>query len=313
MTGLAATPVNPPLIPGSPEWTREITASKVSAILGLSPWQSKFAIWHEMAGWLPPREESDTTAEMSRGHYLEPSIANWWADQYGAILRPGGCWRSKQYPWMVVSPDRLVMPSARSRTPVSLLEVKSSGTMDGWGPDGSDEIPAYYRVQVVLQLACLGLTVGHVAALLPRLQFRAYTIHFDADEFAWIREQVEEFKATLPGGANERVPDIDGDDSTYATVRKLHPELDGEDAEIDRELADRFLVAADGIKAMTSVWNQRRAEMGQAMGSASRAVHEGIVVATRQAKSGGTPYVSAPRKIPVLPALSIDGRMDDAG
>jgi putative phage-type endonuclease len=311
MTGLAATPIVP-LRPGSAEWCREVTASKVSAILGLSPWQSRFAIWHELAGWLPPREESDATDQQARGHYLEPAIAAWWADQYGAHLRPGGCWRSTRYPWMVVSPDRLVVAHRTGRKPVSVLEVKSSGSMDGWGPDGSDEVPAYYRAQVVLQLDCLGLPRGHVAVLLPRLQFRAYTIEYDADEAAWMREQIEAFMATLPGGANERVPDIDGDDSTYATVRRIHPELDGEEIEVDRELAESFLTAAAGTRAMDSLWSQRRAEMGQAMGNASRAVHEGVVVATRQARGGGTPFVSAPKKLPELPQR-IDTSMDDAG
>jgi hypothetical protein len=30
------------LVPGSAEWLREMTASKVAAVLGLSPWESPF-------------------------------------------------------------------------------------------------------------------------------------------------------------------------------------------------------------------------------------------------------------------------------
>src|SRR3954471_19969600 len=220
MTGVQADLVDPPLVPGSPEWRREVTASKVAAILGLSPWKSRFAMYYDMAGLLPPE---DMTVNQARGHYLEHAIGQWFADQYGVHLRPGKCWRSREHPWMVVTPDRLIYPHRYSRTPQAPLEIKTSGDYDNWCPDGSDEIPPYYRCQLVMQMDALGLPIGHLAVLLPRLAFRAYTIHFDHEEAAWMRKEVLDFVATLPGGPNEQVPDIDSDDSTYSALRRLHP------------------------------------------------------------------------------------------
>ena len=40
---------NPPT-PGSDEWLRRVTASKVPAILGVSRFKSQYTLWHEMAG-----------------------------------------------------------------------------------------------------------------------------------------------------------------------------------------------------------------------------------------------------------------------
>ncbi|MER2224040.1 MAG: hypothetical protein ABS976_20875, partial [Rhodococcus sp. (in: high G+C Gram-positive bacteria)] len=39
--------------PGSPEWLKLITASKIPSILGISRFKSQFSLWHEMAGNLP--------------------------------------------------------------------------------------------------------------------------------------------------------------------------------------------------------------------------------------------------------------------
>ena len=40
----------PDLQPGSPDWQTRMTASKVAAVLGLSPWESRFSLWHRMSG-----------------------------------------------------------------------------------------------------------------------------------------------------------------------------------------------------------------------------------------------------------------------
>src|SRR3954453_14820737 len=90
------------LVPGSPEWLRELTASKVAAVLGLSPWQSRFSLWYRMSGGLP--EEPQTPAQ-STGDHREAGVAAWVADEFDLYLDPGGCWRNRERPWQVASPD----------------------------------------------------------------------------------------------------------------------------------------------------------------------------------------------------------------
>lgn len=307
MTGLQADLVDPPLIPGSPEWHREITASKVSAILGLSPWKSRFAQYYDMAGLLPP---VDMTTNQARGHWLEDAIARWFADQHGVHLRPGKCWRSREHPWMVVTPDRLIFPHRYGRQPQAVLEIKTSGSNEEWGPDGSDEIPPHYRVQIMLQLDCLGLPVGYCAVLLSRLQFRSYTIRHDPDEAAWIRQEVLKFRDTLPGGPNEQVPDIDEDDSTYQALRAMHPNMEDRDVPISPELARRFIETKQHQLQSKAAWTGMQSEMAQVMGSAKRAVliREGqdpLVIATRKRSGSGDPYVAAPQTLPPWEALLV--------
>jgi hypothetical protein len=125
--------------PGSPEWIRCMTASKVAAVLGLSPWQSRFSLWYEMAGAV---EHQSGTPQQARGHYLEDGVARWVADQHGLTLAPGGCWRNRTRPWQVASPDRLVTSLMQQQTggtgyriPSAVVEVKTSTDWEAWGPD----------------------------------------------------------------------------------------------------------------------------------------------------------------------------------
>lgn len=58
--------------PGTPAWRRYLTASKISAVMRTSPWQTRFQLWHEMAGNIEPNPPHPAVLE--RGHILEPAV-----------------------------------------------------------------------------------------------------------------------------------------------------------------------------------------------------------------------------------------------
>ena len=72
--------------PGSPEWARLVTASKVAGILGISPWDSQYKVWCVMAGLIPPDPENEA---MRRGNMLEDAILNWWLADHPAAIELG--------------------------------------------------------------------------------------------------------------------------------------------------------------------------------------------------------------------------------
>src|SRR5205823_13949319 len=65
--------------PGSPEWhaarARGLGGSEIAAVLGLSPWESKFSLWHRKMGLASPVVETD---EMYWGKLHEPTILAEW-------------------------------------------------------------------------------------------------------------------------------------------------------------------------------------------------------------------------------------------
>ena len=52
--------MDPDYTPGSPAWTRRITATKVAAILGVSPWDSPRSMWAKMRGEMPEGMDAET-------------------------------------------------------------------------------------------------------------------------------------------------------------------------------------------------------------------------------------------------------------
>lgn len=269
---------------GDPEWLRVMSASKIAAVLGLSPWESRFSLYHRMTGAVQD-EGNDNTR---RGHYLEPAIAAWFADQHPDwLIEPTGTWLHPHRPWQAATPDRTAtLPDGE----VELVELKSSADDEGWGDPGTDAVPVYYRAQVLWQMDVLGLRRCHVAVLLPHLKFQAYVVDYDAAEAAFMRNAAEQFLADLRAGNR---PPIDDSTATYQVVRELHPDINGEETEVPAGLASEFLDAIDAEHDAKQAARLARARMADAMGSARYAVANQTRIARRQTTDGCTPYVVA--------------------
>jgi putative phage-type endonuclease len=269
---------------GDPEWLRVMSASKIAAVLGLSPWESKFSLYHRMTGAVTD-EGNDATR---RGHYLEPAIAAWFTDQHPDWrIEPTGTWLHKDRSWQAATPDRTAtLPDGD----VELVELKSSADDEGWGDPDTDQIPVYYRAQVIWQMDVLGLRRCHIAVLLPHLKFQAYVVDYDPAEAEFMRTAAEEFLADLQAGNR---PPIDDSTATYKVVRELHPDIDGEEREVPAELATEFLDAIDAEHDAKAAGRLARARMADAMGSARYAVANQTRIARRQTTDGCTPYVVA--------------------
>ena len=153
---------NPPR-PGTPEWRGMITASKVPTLLGLSPWSSPYALWHEMyAGLEPPAMEGD---HLRWGHLAEQSLVDWWLD-----ANPG--WQAGAGEITYTS-DALPFPNAvtldrraRRGRRFHIIECKTTRDMDQWGrPGDPDSVPAHYLAQVIFQMGVSGIHEASVVVL----------------------------------------------------------------------------------------------------------------------------------------------------
>jgi len=283
----------PVLLPGSPEWMRLATASKVPAMLGLSPYESPFSLWHRMAGLIPAVEDSDV---LRRGHYLEPAICEWFADQHPEMtVALAGTFYYAQNGRFAASPDRMVRgPGSWYRC----LEIKSSDRTGEWGRPYTDEIPVDYRVQAVWQMLCTGTTICHVAMLGAYLDFAEYTVHWDQAEADFIRHEVEAFMDSLPDGNHPQRPDLDSHSATYQAVQQLHPAIDGSDVELDHDLTVAYCTARTRLAAAQADETHTKSLVADAIGGAKRGRYLDQTIAQRQAKGAGTPYLVAGRNLP---------------
>lgn len=150
----------------SEDRTKYIGASRVAAILGLSPYQTPMGVWMDMTN---PEPRADTPAT-ERGRFLERGILEWGGHKLGAqrveygapISEPGIA--IPDAPWASVHPDGAYLVDGRWR----LGEVKTSRVAHAWGDNGTDQVPDWYLCQVQMQLAAVpDAEDAVVAAYLP--------------------------------------------------------------------------------------------------------------------------------------------------
>jgi putative phage-type endonuclease len=278
---------------GSDEWhaarKHGLGGSEIAAVLGLSPWESRFSLWHRKMGLASPIVMTDA---MHWGNVLEPVIRDEWNRRHDGEMfaQAAGTWSHYQHPWMVANPDgivrRYIRPSVAQVD--SLLEVKTSRDADGWGEPGTDEIPIYYRTQALWYLDVFGLDVCHFAVLIGGSDYREYRVEYSADEAEFMRSKARDFLDDLDTGKR---PSIDEHNATYQVIRDLHPDIVDERIDVPGPMATAYLAAIDAHKAASAEKQRTTAILADHMGSARRAYFDGQQIAMRVSRGITGPSV----------------------
>lgn len=283
--------------PGSDAWHEArrygVGGSEVAPIIGLSPFESRFSLWHRKKGTIPPLDLKD---EMEWGHRCEPMTADKYADEHPDMrVVTCGTYVHTDRPWQVANPDRMVLAGERPAKP---LELKYSLFGDGWGKAGTEEIPPYYRTQALWYLDVLGFDEIDVAVFIGgSADYREYTIKANAEEAKWLREQVKDFLDDLDTGT---LPDIDGHDATYQAIKELHPEIDGESHDVPLAVALDYIRSRAELDEAKTEAQRCAGILAEYIGTAQYAYCGGQKIASRQARRGGLPYLVAARNLQSL-------------
>lgn len=280
--------------PGSAAWDEAraglcITATEIAAVMGLSPWQSPFSLWHKKTGL--PTAPFEMAPAIEWGTRLEDAVALKWQEEHpGSLAAPAGTWRNRDREWQRATPDRLIYPQPEGEfdvpdKAVGLLEVKTSPFGDDWGPAGTDEIPVHYRCQIQWQLDTLGLDTCHVALLVGGYDYREYTVDYDEADALLLRKAAADFLDTV---RREERPPIDGADATYQTIRVQPDGREDRDVEIPFGLVCRWDAAYEAQQAASTELTTVRGEVLDLIGNGYRAVCEGRRIAYRTVRDGKT-------------------------
>ncbi len=301
--------------PGTEAWVQarstRLGGSEIAAILGLSPWQSRFSLWHAKAGLVPPDPDNRS---MEWGRRLEPVVAAKFCEEhpeYHAAFEQGQMYAHPERLWQSASPDVLLGDESalfdvdehgnlKPTVATTFCEVKTAARADAWW----DGIPVYYRCQVLWTMDVLGADRAYLAALISGSDYREFVIEMDDDaraDLAIMRAAGEEFMASL---AANQPPDLDDSYATYQTVRRLTPDIDPDtEHEVGRDLAEAFIAANQGLAEAERVQRRARTEIARHMGTANYAVCEGIRIARRQPARDGGPAVLVSTRKHLTPAL----------
>jgi putative phage-type endonuclease len=292
-------------VPGSSEWREfrrwRLGGSEIAAVLGLSPYESPLSLWLRKMGLAGPQQKR---AEMEWGNRLEPVVADKFFEADGRWPWGIGTPATYTHPerdWQAASPDRFVSYSTPAAGYAdSILEVKTAPYGDGWGIPGTDQIPVYYRCQVLWYLSTLGLTHAHIAVLIGGYDYREYFLELDQQALEDIDTLIVEGSAFIASMKGDRRPDIDSHDQTYQVLREQHPDIQaGEDVDLGEDLGLEYLITKDELHRASEWHTLVRAQVLDAMGSANYGTYLGERIVRRQAKGvDGLPFLASTRKDP---------------
>lgn len=208
-----------------------IGASDAAAILGLSPWGTPLSVYTSKVE--PIDEQVSESLPMWLGLRLEDVVAELFTARTG--LRTRGDNRQHTHPedaWLVCHLDYRVLGR-----PDELVECKTQSSRNGWGEDGTDDVPVYYWTQAQHEMLVTGGKVCHVPVLFGFYEFRSYRIERDEAFMTMWQQAAKDFwhdhvLARVP-------PPLEGDAFSRAVVRSRWPE---HDANLRRVPPERELV-----------------------------------------------------------------------
>lgn len=276
--------------PHSDEWhdarRLRIGASEMAAVLGLSPWQSPYSLWHLKAGQVAPDPDNPYT---EWGRRLEPVVAAKFRENHPELVASpsqGDAYAHANRPWQAASPDVLFADT--------FCEVKTAARADAW----QNGIPVYYRVQCLQTMDVLGFDHCYLAALISGSTYREYELVLDDDaraDLAIMRTAGQQFIDSLLAGTP---PDIDGSYATYQTLRRLHPDIELDvEHEVTRDVAEAFCDANQALAEAERIQRRARADVARHMKRAQYATCDGVRIARRQpARGDGPPVLVSTRK-----------------
>lgn len=146
-----------------------IGASEAPVVVGLSPWKTPLQLWRDKRGL---SDKGRATIAQRAGLALESIVIEELEEKIGRqVTQRQVQFFDTTHNWRWATVDGIAGDH--------LVEAKTSSSKDGWGEEGTDQIPPYYAVQVQHALACVGLEVAYVPVLFGTRDFCVYEIARD--------------------------------------------------------------------------------------------------------------------------------------
>jgi len=199
---------------------KHIGGSEIAALFGLSTFTSKWQLWMEKSGRIPPEDISSNKA-VQAGTFLESGIASWAAHRWGmAVSKVADYYTADDTPGMGASFDFITAEGHP-------VEIKwSSSFVSHWEYEGDTIIdaPEAYILQVQHQLACTDAEYGWLVGLI-RDEPRRMKIPRNDNIIGAIKGEVSAFWKSIEDGV-EPEPDLNVDGDAIARLMEATPITD---------------------------------------------------------------------------------------
>ncbi len=259
-----------------------IGGSQVGAVAGMSPWESPLARYLKATGQIP--DEVTPSMSMRSGTRLEAPILEIFAEEHPELeVFTVGPYANKDPPWMHANMDAVYRRKDTGEW--GIVEIKFS--RDYW-----NAVPMHYRAQLFHYFNVTGFREGYMVALAGS-SYQEWPITFDQFEADYLLDKVEDFHDRV---LTLRQPEFDGATSTYDAVRLLNPDIEDVEVELAQGLGIDLVNLACQIDELTTNLTELKSRTLDQMGTAKvgyiEVQGEKMVVAKRQSRAGGAPFVT---------------------
>ena len=262
-----------------------VGGSDVGTICGFNRWSSPYTLWAQKTG----KVDRDIAASepMEWGTRLESVILDKFEESHSELVlhREIGTWHHPERSWQLANPDAIYELADGT---LGVVEVKTATYEDDW----KNGVPVYYRTQVQWYLATFGLKHAYVVVLFHGNKYREFEVEASEFEQEVHLELVEKWREYVISCVE---PDFDGADSTYETVRAMHPEINDETVELGN-LGVLYYDTEQRFSMATREMNEMKSRVLAAMGNAKYGTVEDVQCFSRQARGTGTPYLVSKSK-----------------
>lgn len=194
-----------------------IGSTDAAAILGLSPWSTPFDVWQDKTGERPHDGELAMPLRFYVGKRLQDTVGDLYVYKTGRRVRADNKQHfRREFPWQYAHLDFRVLGE-----PTRIIECKTAFNDNGWGEDGSTDIPVHYWCQVQHEMAVTGADTCDVAVLFGHRDFRVYPIPRDPDFVVKLTLAEEEFWTLYV--VPKEPPPVDHTEAATRFLNKRHP------------------------------------------------------------------------------------------
>lgn len=268
----------------SPEWLElrrsGFGGSEVATCLGLNPWESALTLWYKRTNRID--SEIPDNASMEWGRRLESVVMAKFKENHPEleIWDNVGTWRNKDRSYQLVNPDGIYRDADGN---YGIIEIKTAAYKDDWAYG----VPKYYKTQVQYYLNAFGFDNAYVVLLVAGRDYNEFELPADDFQQAVDLAAVENFLKYVD---EDKQPDWDGSNSTYETIRKVHPYIENENVELG-QIFETYKKAKAAAAKADEYFTLIKSQILDKMGFAKSGVYQGKIVLVRTAKGQGLPYL----------------------
>ena len=244
-----------------------IGGSDAATVLGLNQFSSKFTLYADKLGKIPPIEDNE---QMRQGRDLEEYVSERWTEKTGKkCRRTNFMWKHDTYDWMLADIDRDVVGENAG------LECKTTSVYNKSDFNGG-EVPLYYYVQCMHYMAVMGYDRMYLAVLVLNKGFYDFVIERDEKEIENLAEAERKF---WDENVQVRVPPSpDGSDSSQSTINTLYGAESAREGQIllmeYNDTISEFIRLQGQIKALEKDADALKQTIQLAMGDNTSGVSE---------------------------------------